>query len=36
VSGYSSGADTFTLKNGTINQQKTIRINRYGTIIQIN
>lgn len=36
VSGYSSGANTITLKNTTTNDQKTIRFNQFGIVTQLN
>ncbi len=35
-SGFIAGSNTFVVKNSTGNQQKTIRVNRFGTIDQIN
>ncbi len=36
VSGFSAGQNTVTIKNSQNNQQKTIHINRYGLITQVN
>ena len=36
VSGFTNGSNTITIKDITNNRQKTITINRYGVITQIN
>lgn len=36
MNGYVNGSDTVTIKNTTINQQKTLHFNRYGVIYLIN